>query len=138
MNSPVPISNPKIFLIEEDERERDMLESILHRERCKIHSIGFSRTIMQVLKQESPFDLILLGFRSSAISGVKVFRALAKEAPHTPIVIFCDLTNQETIKELKSYGAKHLLSKPITVKSVLFAVSQAARRDNPLEGTEGL
>lgn len=139
MNAPTQnksVANPKIFVIEENDREREVLETVLHREQCKVHSIGFSREILKVLKTEGPFDLIILAFnKTSQISGVKVFRALAKEAPTTPVAIFCDLTETAIIKELKSYGARHLLSKPFSVKGVLWAVGQAVRPDNPLEGT---
>ncbi len=109
----------KILLVDDDAFLRDMYAKKFSAGGDQIDSADSGATALQKIRQEDPYDLVLLDMVMPGITGVELIAALLEHAPepHPVIVVLSNQGQQEDIEAAAAAGAKGYIVKAETVPS---------------------
>lgn len=120
------VENKRIFVIEDDEITRSVLQFMLHDEN-ETHELA---TLEQAYEKgiEWKPDLILLGLGIVAAEGVGVLDEIGANFPDAKILIVSGSDTDPLAMECTRAGAKGIVAKPLTIESVRYKVDVALGR----------
>lgn len=129
-----PLQGKRIFYIEDDARNRSVVQILLQHAGAEIEfdRWGFAETVIPKIKSFNP-DLILLDLMLPAnVSGYEVFDALrrADHFHHVPVVIVSASDPEIEIPRAKAKGLNGFISKPINIQHFTMQLTAI------LQGTE--
>jgi DNA-binding NarL/FixJ family response regulator len=114
----------RIILADDHDLIRDTLEVYLQRLDTKV-DVLHAATLAQALdaaKGATDASLVLLDLRMPGMNGLAGFRAMQKELPTTPIVIFSGDTNPDLIKASLQAGAAGFIPKTMRAPAMINAL----------------
>lgn len=124
MEQPIfDIKNSKLLIVDDDPRNRKLLEVIFKQEMQKIIQAEDGIDAIEKIKQDIP-DLILLDIMMPRMDGFSVIEKLKEneEFKEIPIVLVTALNDQDTITKGLSLGAEDYITKPFYNKEVKLRV----------------
>ncbi|MCJ8268568.1 MAG: ATP-binding protein, partial [Psychrosphaera sp.] len=118
---PSPNKSFRILLVDDEPVNLQVLHNHLSMENYQLVGVESGEKALMMLKDEGPFDLVLLDIMMPKISGYEVCEKLRKIWPvHELPVIFLTAKNQVSdLVESFSVGANDYLSKPIAKHELL-------------------
>jgi DNA-binding NarL/FixJ family response regulator len=114
----------RIILADDHDLIRDTLEVYLQKLDTKV-DVLHAATLAQALdaaKGATDASLVLLDLRMPGMNGLAGFRAMQKELPTTPIVIFSGDTNPDLIKASLQAGAAGFIPKTMRAPAMINAL----------------
>jgi PAS domain S-box-containing protein len=128
----------RILVVDDDARNRDILERHLERDRFDTTSVPDGRAALDQLRRH-PFDLVLLDIFMPRMDGFEVLAAM-KAAPdlrEVPVIVLSAADDQENVVRSIESGADDFLAKPfdpVVLRARIGAILR--RRKAELERTE--
>ena len=80
---------------------------------------------LRTLREQSPFDLLLLDFAMPGMTGTEVARLVRGNDPDQPILMMTGYLEHEAV--LSELGAQPMLQKPFDPSDLLFRVANLIR-----------
>jgi FixJ family two-component response regulator len=122
------LSQSIVYIIDDDEDVRQSLGSLLRSVGHRVQVFASPLEFVDFARENIPSCLIL-DVRLRGESGLTFQQAIAKIAPHIPILFITGYPDVEmSVKAMKA-GALDFFSKPFREQDMLDAVTQALRRD---------
>jgi CheY-like chemotaxis protein len=127
---------PQILIIDDEPLLRTVLRDILERNGHTVMDAPDGRTGL-ALWQHTPGDLVLTDIFMPESDGIEVIAQLTLAWPQTKIIAMTGRAQHDDITSLMGptalqLGARHVLTKPFTKRTLLAAISAVL---NPKEGT---
>jgi FixJ family two-component response regulator len=117
-----------VYIIDDDEDVRQSLGSLLRSVGHRVEVFNSPLEFVEAKRDNIPSCLIL-DVRLGGESGLAFQQAVARIAPHIPILFITGYPDVEmSVKAMKA-GAMDFFSKPVREQDLLDAVTQALRRD---------
>jgi len=116
-------SSESILLVDDDEAFRDALARALERRKFTVHKAGNHKTALSLAEQYTP-PLGIIDLCIGEESGLQVIETLASRYPDMRLVVLTGFASITTAVEAIKLGAKHYLTKPADVDSIIDALYQ--------------
>jgi len=128
MESPVPMGEKAILIVDDEASIRSALAHLLRRDGHTVETATNGVLALEMLQSRS-FDLILCDLRMPELDGPGLYQALQDHSPQLVqgfIFLTGDTMNAETTEFLERVGAPRL-TKPFTAADARRVVEQALR-----------
>ena len=113
----------KILVIDDDERVREMLTSILIEEGYQCFSVSNPQDSITLMESET-IDLALIDIMMPSSSGVKILLDLKSMSPKTKAIMVTGFHDIETAKFCLNSGADDYIVKPFKISEVVKRVGE--------------
>ncbi|HLG43746.1 MAG TPA: response regulator [Nitrospirales bacterium] len=108
----------RILVVEDDPDMRDLIRDSLTGAGFMVDSSGDGGDGVK-LASEHPYDVVVSDVRLPGLNGIDLARALVmKEEPPT-IILITAYPDSQTVRNGYAAGAKHVLSKPISLRKLI-------------------
>ncbi|KKR07277.1 MAG: Sporulation initiation phosphotransferase F [Candidatus Peregrinibacteria bacterium GW2011_GWC2_39_14] len=118
----------RVLVIDDEEGLADFMQRILSLKGYAAFMETDGVGAVNFFKNERP-DIVLididLGY--SEIDGVEVLKRIKEIDKNAVCIMVTRITDEESVKKSKEYGAMHYLLKPLDSKDIVAAVDEAAR-----------
>lgn len=121
------VLSPRILLVDDDLRLRDLLASFLGNHDMHVTGVGDSVEMMYVLTQQA-FDLYILDINLPGISGWDICQQLRGSGDNTPIVMLTARSEDHDRIHGLEIGADDYLPKPFNSYELLARIRAVLRR----------
>jgi len=115
---------PRILIVEDSQDIRFIIREILKRKNYQTVEAENGLQALDVLEQDSHFDLIISDLRMAKMGGLELLGELQNRFPGIPTIILSVHTVPEWIDEAMQKGAVSYLTKPFTPDQLVSAVEQ--------------
>ncbi|MGH8441893.1 MAG: nitrogen regulation protein NR(I), partial [Nevskiaceae bacterium] len=123
-----------VWVVDDDESIRWVLDKALSREGIKVRSFPGSAELLDALEDGSP-DVLISDIRMPGIDGLALLERLRGERPQLPIIITTAHSDLDAAVMAYRGGAFEYLPKPFDVDAVVALVRRAARKGRGAEDT---
>lgn len=110
------VENKRIFVVDDDEITRAVLQFMLHDEN-ETHEVESFRRVFEKTAEGVP-DLVILSAAMAVAGGLDVVGELRAKLPNVKILAVVESVGDEAGKQCLKAGAHSLLSKPLKVETV--------------------
>ncbi len=119
-----------IWVIDDDDSIRFVLQRALEKENLKVESFNSANDILELLDRKRP-DVIVTDIRMPGISGLDLLTAINDKAPEIPVIIMTAHTDLDSAVASYKQGAFEYLPKPFDLNDAVNLVRRAIehRRD---------
>src|SRR5580658_5867586 len=121
--------NPKIFLIDDDEDDRNFFIDAINEIDRRIDCVCFSNAVEALKKLKNDTnnipDFIFLDLNMPRIEGKQCLVEIKsiKQLQYTPVIIYSTSQIEEEIKDTQKLGASYFLTKPAHFKDLKYALA---------------
>jgi CheY-like chemotaxis protein len=124
----VPNPLPRILIVDDERRNRQLLEVMLGGEGYELVSAGSGQEALEMVKSDPP-DLILLDVMMPGMNGYEVAATLKVDpgTRHIPIIILTALDDRNSRIHGLSAGAEEFLTKPVNRHELCLRVRNLLR-----------
>jgi CheY-like chemotaxis protein len=117
----------KVLVVDDDPDVRRFIVDLLEESEYAVASAVDGPAGMKALKDDGPFDLLLLDFAMPGMTGSEVARTVRASDPDQPILMMTGYLEHEAV--LSELGAQPMLQKPFDPSELLFRVAAMTRPD---------
>ncbi len=110
------VENKRIFVVDDDEITRAVLQFMLHDEN-ETHEVESFERALEKTPDGKP-DLLIVSGAMAVARGVSIVAELKEKIPGVKILVVVESTSDENGKQCLKAGANSLLSKPLKVETV--------------------
>jgi DNA-binding NtrC family response regulator len=122
-------AKPKtVLIVDDDERTRDTLTSILKRE-FRVLRVASGEAALPILSKED-VDLVLLDVRLPGISGLETLRIIKENYGLVEVIMISAGTEVETAVQAMKHGAYHYVTKDFDQDQLRLLVRNAGERQD--------
>ena len=121
-----------IYVIDDDESIRWVLEKALTKENFEVFSFETAESMLANLKESEP-NLIISDIRMPKMSGIDMLEKLKREYPKIPVIIMTAFSDLETTVSSLKKGAYEYLTKPFDIDKVLQIVKKGCQNSIELK-----
>ncbi|MEE4354858.1 MAG: response regulator [Desulfococcaceae bacterium] len=111
-----------ILIVDDDPIVVESCRRILEPEGISVRKAGNAVQAVEILEQESNFDLILTDVKMPGKDGFQLLSHIRKTFPMMPILMMTGYLTPETIEKGRSGGAEGFIAKPFTPEELIKAV----------------
>ncbi len=113
----------QVLVVEDDLGNRRVMEELLRRLGCHVHSLSNGRQLIEILERQGPFDLILMDCVLPEDEGLELTRGLRRwererGRPRTPVVAVSPHGDTEVRQACLEAGMDAFLAKPLRLEGV--------------------
>jgi signal transduction histidine kinase/ActR/RegA family two-component response regulator len=123
-NIKLPKKSIRILLTEDDLNNVKYITELLYFENAEILSALNGREALQILNEDSQFDLILMDIKMPVMDGFEVTPIIREKWPHIPVIALTAYAMAEDRKRAKSIGFEGYLTKPVRKGELLSAINR--------------
>lgn len=127
------LNNVKALVIDDNETNRKILESILSSWNIKYSSVDDGQKGLDIIHDNAssghPYDLILLDMMMPGMNGLEVANQLKDEHNKTKVIMLTSMTNSNIQEDSKAAGISTCIHKPVK-KSLLLDTIMATLHDD--------
>jgi CheY-like chemotaxis protein len=125
-------AGPTVLLVDDHDGSRTMLERILSRRGCTVHTADTGEKAI-ALASEHAFDLLFVDMKLPTIDGLETCLALNALQPRPPAVVMTAYWDEtgDRVKAALGCCAKACLRKPLEIEEVLRLVEELAEPHLP-------
>jgi DNA-binding NtrC family response regulator len=116
-----------IVIIDDEQRQRDILKTILEGEGYEAHAAASAEDGLELIKQLQP-DVVLSDLKMGGMSGVELLRELQEEPLKPSFILMTAFGTVASAVEAMKNGAQDYLTKPLEKDEIVLAVSKAVER----------
>jgi len=126
--SDLEIRNSKILIVDDEERNRRLLNKWLDEEGYECHSASSGRSALSLAMTIEP-DLILLDLMMPGMDGFQVAAQLKEnsDTDNIPIIMVTAITDKKSMIRALSFGAEEFLTKPVDSNELQIRVRNMLR-----------
>ncbi len=117
---------PKILIVDDEVRVRELLRQALGREGYEVASVPGAAQALEIIFKE-PFDLLILDVRLAGESGLSVVKKVREFRQNVPIVIYSGALTSEIERAAREAGANEVLSKDIDVLQLVAQIKRTVK-----------
>ena len=117
---------PKILIVDDEVRIRELLRKALGREGYEVVSVPSAAQALEIIFKE-PFDLLLLDVRLAGESGLSVLKKVREFQHNVPIVIYSGALTSELEQEARLAGANEVLNKNMDILQLVAQIKRIAK-----------
>ncbi len=118
---------PVIIVIDDEQRQRGILKTILEDEGYEVHSAPSAEKGLELISTLSP-DVVLTDLKMGGISGLQLLEVLPDDAIKPAVIIMTAYGTISSAVEAMKKGAFDYLTKPLDKDSIVLTVQKAAER----------
>ena len=118
---------PVIIVIDDEQRQRGILKTILEDEGYEVHSAASAEKGLELISTLSP-DVVLTDLKMGGISGLQLLEVLPDDAIKPAVIIMTAYGTISSAVEAMKKGAFDYLTKPLDKDSIVLTVQKAAER----------
>ena len=118
------LENAAVLVADDEEIMRDILESLLTREGCKVSLAASGEEALQLAKSES-FDIAIVDVMMPGIDGIQTLEELKRLDDQMPVIIITAFGTAGNTRQAFKSGAFDFIEKPFKNDDVLVAVTNA-------------
>jgi len=128
---------PSILVVDDDQRNRDMLAEALS-------DVGFEVDIAcdgaEALSKATavPYDAVLSDIRMAPCSGLDLLNSFRKTMPETPVVLLTAFGSVDTAIQAMKQGAYNYITKPVNLDELVFTMTRAVEHRRLIEDNRTL
>ncbi len=131
------MDNIQAIIIEEDQKEAQSISEVIqqHCPYVSINGVGNDLTNAKKLIKESPYDLVIIGFRTGMDYGFQLLKNSSFLIDEKELIII-NTKNEDTVHTFVNEAIDHIV-KPVNSTSVVKAVEKVKKHfylDNSLDG----
>ncbi len=119
--------NPKILIVDDEERFRTTMSKLLGAEGLDARTAGSAAEALKTLATEA-FDVVILDVRMPEMSGVEALKKIKEIDPYLEVIIMTGYASVDTAREIMSTGAFDYLLKPYSIDTLLEKIEAAFDR----------
>ncbi len=118
---------PVIIVIDDEQRQRNILETILEDEGYEVHTAPSAEKGLELIRTFAP-DIVLTDLKMSGISGLQLLAALPDGSVKPSVIIMTAYGTISSAVEAMKKGAFDYLTKPLEKDAIVMTVQKAAER----------
>jgi DNA-binding NtrC family response regulator len=118
---------PVIIVIDDEQRQRNILETILEDEGYEVHTAPSAEKGLELIKTFVP-DIVLTDLKMNGISGLQLLAALPDGSVKPAVIIMTAYGTISSAVEAMKKGAFDYLTKPLEKDAIVMTVQKAAER----------
>lgn len=103
---------PRILIVDDDATQRFLIEVMLQRAGFTTVAAENAPRALDLLRQDTDFDLILSDIRMPGMDGVAFIARARQLYPDIPVIVMTVHSNSEWVEQALSLGAAGSLGKP--------------------------
>ena len=112
-----------ILLVEDEQDQRDLIESILTAEGYKVTAISNAEGAIQLI-EKTRYDVIISDWKLPGMNGEELLNEIIKISPDSGFILITAHSDASHAINIIRAGADEYLPKPFDKKSLLFALSK--------------
>ncbi len=120
------MAKARILIVDDEESPRESLRFIL-KDRYELTLKENGASALAALRDDGPFDLMLLDMKMPDLSGLDVLAQAHAVAPGTPVVMITAITDAKPAVQAMKLGAADYLNKPFDVDEIRLVVERVLR-----------
>lgn len=120
-------SKGRILVVDDERRQRDILQMILEAEGFEVHGAGNGRQALNALR-EQPFDLALTDLKMPDMDGIGLLQEVSRTQPELCVILMTAHGTIDSAVEAMRKGAFDYLTKPLEKEVLLLVVKRAMER----------
>jgi CheY-like chemotaxis protein len=117
-----------VLLAEDDTALRRCLAEVLAANGWSVHPVGTGPAAVEVARQV-PLDFSLLDMHLPGMSGIDVYRAIAREKGPLPWILMSGQASQEDTTTAFALGVHTFLRKPLDLVSLRVCLAELVQRN---------
>jgi len=121
-----PLNDVSVLVIDDDDTVRDVLETFLEGEGCRVECAVDGVTGLDTFRNGS-FDVVLLDLVMPGIGGIEVLEKILAFDPEVSVIIVTAHGTIQSAVEAMKFGAFDYLTKPFRIEDVAASVARASR-----------
>ena len=115
-----------VLCIDDEESPRESLRYIL-KDRYSVVTAAGGRSGLEALREQGPFDAVLLDMKMPDMTGLEVLEQIMKSSPSPPVVMVTAIMDPKPAIQAMKMGAADYLSKPFDVEEIRLVVERVIR-----------
>jgi FixJ family two-component response regulator len=136
MNKKAALTDPTVFVVDDDAAVREALSSLIRSVDLAVETFGSAAEFLRVKMPDAPSCLVL-DVRLPGVSGLDFQGELARSGIHIPVIFVTGHGDiPMTVKAMKA-GAVEFLTKPFRDQDMLDAIQVALERDRTRREQDG-
>jgi DNA-binding NtrC family response regulator len=120
-------SNPKVLIVDDEERFRTTMSKLLAVRGLEVSSMGDGKEALKELREKS-YDVLILDIRMPGMGGIEVMTELRKVDPFIEVIIMTGYASVDTAKKITELGAYDYLLKPYNIEDLMERIEAAYDR----------
>lgn len=116
-----------IVVVDDEQRQRDILKTILEGEGYEAHAAASAEEGLDLIKKLQP-DVVLSDLKMGGMSGVELLRELPEEPLKPAFILMTAFGTVSSAVEAMKNGALDYLTKPLEKDEIVLAVRKAVER----------
>jgi two-component system response regulator (stage 0 sporulation protein F) len=112
-------SHPKILIIDDEDGFRKVLKEMFSTIGCEVYSAKNGKVGLDIYKEPSTFDLVILNMPMSIMDGRVFFRKIRKINPEQKILIMSGYLNLDDLDKTMKRDAIGFIKKPFSVYKII-------------------
>jgi DNA-binding NtrC family response regulator len=125
--------NPKVLIVDDEERFRVTLGKLLTVKGLEVDTIGSAKEALERLK-EKLYDVILLDVKMPEMDGVQALAEIKKLNPGIEVIILTGHASVDAAMEIMKLGGYDYLLKPCPIDELMAKIETAYDRKREREG----
>lgn len=113
------MNKAQVLIIDDEAAERITLGEALRLENYRVTLAASGEEALSLIKEEVPFDLVILDLKLPGIDGLQVLEALHEAQPELVVILITGYATLETAIEALRKGAYDYLLKPCPVEEII-------------------
>lgn len=102
----------KILVVEDDALLRKSVTRFISQKGYRVFEAENGYEALKIFKKEDP-ALVITDIRMPVMDGLDLLDELTAESPHTPVIVFSGVLDDDDVKEAMAMGAWDYIAKPI-------------------------
>jgi DNA-binding NtrC family response regulator len=119
----------RVLIVDDERRQRDILQMILEAEGYETLSAGSGRQAREVARRE-PMDVVLTDLKMPDLNGIELLTELLKAQPGLCVILMTAHGSIDTAVEAMRRGAFDYLTKPLEKDELLIVLRRAVERSH--------
>ena len=117
--------NASVLIVDDEEIMREILESLLTREGCRVRFAHSGEEALKIAKAET-FDVAVVDVMMPGINGIETLERLKRIDEDLPVIIITAFGTSANTREAFKRGAFDFIEKPFKNDDVMVVVRNAA------------
>ncbi len=118
------MSNPRILLVDDEERFRANLEKMLRAQGLTVGAQGSGAGALEELRR-NPYDVIVLDIRMPGMDGLTALKEIKNIDPEVEVIILSGHASMDAAMEINRLGGYDYLMKPCPLEDLLLKIDAA-------------
>jgi DNA-binding NtrC family response regulator len=118
------MTEPRILLVDDEERFRANLQKLLTTQGLAVSARGSGAEALEQLKRE-PYDVIVLDIRMPGLDGLATLGEIKKINPEVEVIILTGHASMDAAMEINRLGGYDYLMKPCPLEELVLKIEAA-------------